>query len=741
MKKKSLEVGGVIASILLLTLAGHRANGEKQMSTHTINTEHTNRLINETSPYLLQHANNPVDWYAWGDEAFEAAKKLNRPIFLSIGYSTCHWCHVMAHESFSSEHIAKIMNDHFISFKVDREDRPDVDAVYMNAVQAMTGGGGWPLSVFLTPGGKPFYGGTYYPPTDKYGRPGFDKILVSIADAWDTRQEEITESADKMTQFLAGAKATSQQEKLTPAMLESTFTFFARTFDKTNGGFGTAPKFPQPSNLSMLMTYWRRSGNQQALEMVTTTLDKMATGGIHDHLGGGFHRYSVDAVWLVPHFEKMLYDQALLSRAYLQAFQITDDEEYSQIARDIFDYILRDMTDSEGGFYSAEDADSEGKEGTFYLWTPKEINALLSKEQAKVFSDYYGVEEKGNFEEESTILSVKMTIDDLAKKHNISTDMAKQLLEKSRRILFSTREKRIRPHRDEKIITGWNGLMISSFAMGGRILEEEKYTRAAQRSAEFVLSNLRTKGRLRRFFGKGKAVGLAYLDDYAFLIRGLIDLYETDFDPKWLIEAKALADRMIELFEDTEKGGFFMTGSDSEDLIVRTKPSWDGAVPSANSIAALALLRLGQITMNNQYIDQAKKTLGAFSIQLEQSGASLTEMLMAVDFYLGPRQEIVIAGNPGDAKTKQITKLVGSKFLPTAVTMLHLSGQGGKEIEKIVPFIENQIMINNQATVYVCENYICKQPINDIDKLNKILSSIEKPVKENDNASDSAIDK
>lgn len=711
------------------------------MSTHEINTKHTNRLIHETSPYLLQHAHNPVDWYAWGDEAFEAAKKLNRPIFLSIGYSTCHWCHVMAHESFNDERIAMIMNENFISIKVDREERPDVDAVYMNAVQAMTGNGGWPLSVFLTPEGKPFHGGTYYPPTDRYGRPGFDKILASIADAWENRQGEITESAHKMSQFLAGEKATPGKEKLTLAMPENTVAYFAESFDKINGGFGTAPKFPQPSNLSMLMTYWRRSGSEQALEMVNTTLNKMARGGIHDHLGGGFHRYSVDAVWLVPHFEKMLYDQALLSRAYLQAYQITGNEKYSEIARDIFDYVLGTITDSGGGFYSAEDADSEGKEGTFYLWTAKEINALLSREQAKLFNDYYGVTENGNFEEGTTILSVKMTIEDLGKKHSISTANAKQLLGESRRKLFDTREKRVRPHRDEKIIAGWNGLMISSFALGGRVLGEDKYTQAAQRSAQFVLGKLRTNDRLRRFFGKGKAIGLGYLDDYAFLLRGLVDLYETDFDPRWLVEAKVLAGEMIELFVDSEQGGFFMTGSDSEELIVRTKPSYDGAVPNANSVGALALLRLGQITTEPSYIDHAEKTLNSFSTQLEKSGASLTEMLMAVAFYLGPRQEIVIAGNADDPWTKQIIKLVGSKFLPTTVTMLHASGESGKQIEEIVPFIENQVMIDKMATVYVCENYICKHPVNDVDKLKNILSSVEKPFKENGNATDSAIDK
>ncbi len=741
MKKRVIQLLGLALLVSLAAVAGHRANGEKDMSSIVTEHKHTNRLINETSPYLLQHADNPVDWYPWCAEAFEAAKKLDKPIFLSIGYSTCHWCHVMAHESFSSERIARIMNKYFISIKVDREQRPDVDAVYMNAVQMMTGSGGWPLSVFLTPDGKPFYGGTYYPPEDRFGRPGFEKILLAIADAWENRRDELVESAGKMTGLLAAEKTSAAHQSLSPEMIEKAAAYFARTFDSRNGGFGMAPKFPQPSNLTMLMTHWRRTGDAGALEMVTATLDAMAKGGIHDHLGGGFHRYSVDAVWLVPHFEKMLYDQALLSRAYLQAYQITGNDDYARVARDIFDYVLRDMTDPAGGFYSAEDADSEGVEGTFYLWTPKRIDDLLDKDQAKIFSDYYGLTKKGNFEEGKTILSVKMSVDELAKKHDISPAKARQILQAARHTLFKARAKRPRPHRDEKIIAGWNGLMISAMAMGGRILAEDKYTTAAHRSAEFVLTKLRTNTRLNRFYGKGKPVGLAFADDYAFMMMGLLDLYETDFKPRRLVEAKALADGMIELFADKDMGGFFMTGADNEKLIVRTKPSYDGAVPNANSLAARALLRLGQLTMQPDYTRHGKKVLDAFSSQLADSGASLAEMLLAVDYYIGPRQEIVIAGRRNAEDTERMLRFIAGRFIPTAVTMLHADGPAGREIEAIVPFIENQTPINGAATAYVCENYICNQPVNDIDKLKKIMAKVEKPYKENRNAADSTVDK
>jgi uncharacterized protein YyaL (SSP411 family) len=696
------------------------------MPTTTTIHKYTNSLINETSPYLLQHAHNPVGWYTWSSEAFERAKKEDKPIFLSIGYSTCHWCHVMEHESFENERIAKIMNEHFVSIKVDREQRPDVDEIYMKAVQIMTGSGGWPLSVFLTPDGKPFYGGTYFPPSDLYGRPGFERVLLSITNAWKNKRQELVESAGKLSEFLAGPTSPDEREELSAEMLKAGFNHFQDIFDGTNGGFGIAPKFPQPTNLSMLLCYWYRTGDEQALQMVEKTLDAMAEGGIYDHIGGGFHRYSTDTRWLVPHFEKMLYDQALLSKVYLQAYKITKKKEYAGIAREIFDYVLRDMTDVDGGFYTAEDADSEGKEGTFYLWDPEQITSILDKDEAKVFNAYYGVTEKGNFEEGKTILNVATSTDQLEKKFRKDHAELIDVLATARLKVFAQRQERIRPHRDDKVIAAWNGLMISSLAYGGAVLQEEKYIRVAERAAKFILATLHKRGRLRRYYRDGRVVELAFLDDYAFTIMGLLDLYEASFEAKWLLEAKMLTEEMIELFADNEQGGFFLTGKDSEKLIARTKPSSDGAIPSGNSIAVLALLKLGRLTMSQQFTEQAGKVLESFSQQLKQSPAYSSAMLTALSFWLGPTQEIVIAGNANAADTKQMLKLFRGKFLPNAVVLLHGQNNASSGIYKIVPFIKNQVVIEGKATAYVCENYVCKRPVNRIDDFDKMLSKVSR---------------
>ncbi|MHC4632080.1 MAG: thioredoxin domain-containing protein [Planctomycetota bacterium] len=686
--------------------------------------KYTNRLIKETSPYLLQHAHNPVDWYPWGTEAFELAKKEDKPVFLSIGYSTCHWCHVMEYESFENERIAEIMNEHFVSIKVDREQRPDVDRIYMNAVQMMTGSGGWPLSAFLTPDGKPFYGGTYFPPTDRYGRPGFERVLLSIADAWKNRRQELVDSADKLSEVLTSLIGPTEREKLSPEMLKSGFDYFRDTFDGTNGGFGIAPKFPQPTNLSMLLSYWHRTANTQALQMVEKTLDAMAKGGIYDHIGGGFHRYATDARWLVPHFEKMLYDQALLSKVYLQAYQITKNRKYATIAREIFDYVLRDMTDADGGFYSAEDADSEGKEGTFYVWDQKQIDSVLDKDEARIFNAYYGVTAKGNFEEGKTILNIATPIKQVGEKFKKDHTAIAGILTTARTKIFNARAERIRPHRDDKVITAWNGLMTSSLAYGGAVLQEEKYIKAAERAAKFILDVLHKNGRLMRYYRDGHVVEPAFLDDYAFMIMALLDLYEVTFDAKWLIEAKELSEEMIEFFADNEQGGFFLTGKDAEKLIARNKPGSDGAIPSGNSIAALALLKLGRLTMNQHFSEQGGKAIELFSQQLKQSPAYSSAMLIALNFWIGPTQEIVIAGNSDTPETKQMLKLVYDRFLPNAVVLFHDHGEAGSAIEKIVPFIKSQTSIDGKATAYVCENYVCKKPINEIDDLDKMLSDI-----------------
>jgi uncharacterized protein YyaL (SSP411 family) len=581
-------IGGCLTVVCLVGIfcgVSCADEGGRTVATQSTSHAYTNRLINESSPYLLQHAHNPVDWYPWGNEALERAKREDKPIFLSIGYSTCHWCHVMERESFTDERIAEIMNEHFVSIKADREQRPDVDAVYMNAVQMMTGSGGWPLSVFLTPQGEPFYGGTYFPPSDVYGRPSFERVLLTVADAWKQRREELVESAGKISGVLAGLTEQAAQEKLSIDVSKNAFSYFERTFDGAYGGFGGAPKFPQASNLSMLLAYWHRTGDAKALAMVEKTLDAMANGGIYDHLGGGFHRYSTDARWLVPHFEKMLYDQALLSTVYIQAYQATGNEDYARTAREVFDYVLRDMTAPQGGFCGAEDADSEGREGLFYVWTPQEIEGVLGPEHTKVFAEYYGVTEKGNFEDNKTIFNIDEPLEEVAKRLKKDPTEAEGIIQQSRSKLLAHRAKRIRPHRDDKVIAGWNGLMISAMACGGAALQEPGYVTAAEKAGEFVLSKLRRDGRLMRYYRDGKLAGPGFLDDYAFVIMGLLDLYEATFDAKWLAEAQELTEQMIQQFGDEEAGGFFLAGKDAEALIVRNKPGYDGAVPSGNSVA------------------------------------------------------------------------------------------------------------------------------------------------------------
>jgi uncharacterized protein YyaL (SSP411 family) len=695
----------------------------------TVVYKYTNRLARESSPYLLQHAHNPVDWYPWADEAFETATKQDKPIFLSIGYSTCHWCHVMERESFEDEHIAEIMNEHFVSIKVDREQRPDIDEIYMNAVVMMTGSGGWPLSVFLTPEGKPFFGGTYFPPGDAYGRPGFKRVLLSIAEAWKNRRRDLIGSAAKMSEVLQTSTGLTGKTNLSPEILDAAFVNFRESFDAVNGGFGTAPKFPQPTNLSMLLNYWHRTADNQALEMVEKTLDAMADGGIYDHIGGGFHRYSTDAKWLVPHFEKMLYDQALLSKVYLQAYQVTKKEHYANIARQVFDYVLRDMTDPAGGFYSAEDADSEGKEGTFYLWDPEQIDSVLNEEQARVFNAYYGVTNEGNFEQGKTILSITTSIDQLQKQLQKDRAEIENILATARTRIFQRRAKRTRPHRDEKIITAWNGLMISSLAFGGAVLKEEKYLEAATRAAEFIPNTLHQNGRLMRYYRNGQVVQKAFLDDYAFIAMTLLDLYEATFDAKWLIKAKSFTDQMIELFADSSDGGFFLTGKDNEKLIARTKPGSDGVIPSGNSIAALVLLKLGRLTMNQHLTKLGGIVLETFSQQLQHSPAYSSAMLTALDFQLQPTQEIVIAGNADEPDVKQMLNLLHGTFLPNAIVLLHEPGTADSDLYDIIPFVKNQTPIKGKATAYVCENYVCKEPVNDIAEFEKLIAGKAKKVK------------
>ena len=614
------------------------------------------------------------------------------------------------------------MNVIFVSKTVDREKRPDVDEIYMNAVVMMTGSGGWPLSVFLTPKGKPFYGGTYFPPYDAYGRAGFERVLLSVAEAWKNKRQELIGSAAKMSELLQSPVGSTDKINLSPEILDNAFVSFQNLFDAVNGGFGTAPKFPQPANLSMLLSYWRRTADNQALKMVEKTLDSMAGGGIYDHIGGGFHRYATDAQWLVPHFEKMLYDQALLSKVYLQAYQITKKERYAGVAREIFDYVLRDMKDPAGGFYSAEDADSEGKEGTFYLWDPEQTASVLNEEQARLFNAHYGVTNEGNFEEGKTILNITTSMKQLEKEFQKDRATIENILKTARTRLFKERAKRKRPHRDEKIITAWNGLMISSLAYGGVVLQEEKYIEAARHSAEFILSTLHKNGRLMRYYRDGRVVEKAFLDDYAFTAMGMLDLYEATFDVKWLVEAKSLGNQMIELFADTETGGFFLAGKDGEKLIARTKPGSDGAISSGNSVAALVLLKLGRLSMDQHFTELGGKVLETFSQQLERSPAYSSAMLRALDFRIGPTQEIIIAGNADSPDVKQMLKLIHGKFLPNAVVLLHEPDKADSVLYNTVPFIKNQTAIEGKATAYVCENYVCKKPVNNIGEFENLIA-------------------
>ncbi len=707
----------IITAVLLvvLVLAGSDTERERSviMTGIEAKAKHTNRLVNESSPYLLQHAQNPVDWYPWSDEAFEKARREDKPVFLSVGYSSCHWCHVMERESFENEQIAEILNKHFVSIKVDREERPDVDAIYMQAVQMMTGGGGWPMSVWMTADGKPFYGGTYFPPTDSFGRPGFSNILLTIVNAWHNQRRDLLLSADKISNILKNESSRKSDADISiDPMIKAQDQLFI-SYDKTYGGFGSAPKFPQPTNLLLLLRHWYRTGDTKSLEMVTGTLDAMAVGGIYDHLGGGFSRYSTDKYWLVPHFEKMLYDQALLTRAYIETYQITGEEKYAKIVREVFDYVLRDMTDEKGGFYSAEDADSEGEEGKFYVWIEEEIDKILGKD-AEVFSKHYGVTKAGNFEHGTNILNRK----------NLEEPKAdiQKVLNRAKNKLFKHRAKRIRPNLDDKVITAWNGLMISSMAYGGAVMREKKYIDAAEKAAAFLLNDLRSNGKLRRFYRKGKTVGDGFLEDYSFMILGLLDLYEATYNAKWLTEAVELSDTMIENFSDPN-GGFYQTSKEGEKLIYRHKGAYDGAVPSGNSIAAIALLKLGSLTTDRKFSVVGESAIKAYAQQMSGSPLSLTAMLMAVDICVGPGKEIVIVGNAKDSDTKKMLDEITKRYLPHSVIIFKDTGTDTKDIEKLMSFLKQQEAVDNKTTAYVCENFICNQPVTSVDELINLLDA------------------
>ncbi|MFC1892740.1 thioredoxin domain-containing protein [Chloroflexota bacterium] len=694
-------------------------------------TRKPNKLIFQKSPYLLQHAENPVDWYTWSEEAFEKAKKENKPVFLSIGYSTCHWCHVMAHESFEDTEVAKLMNETFVSVKVDREERPDIDSVYMTVCQMMTGSGGWPLTIIMTPNKEPFFAATYIPKETRFGRVGMLTLIPRIKELWSTRQAEVMSSATQVTASLQSIAKGAPGEGLDEPLLHLAYEHLLERFDEHRGGFGSAPKFPTPHNILFLLRYWKRTSNEKALNMVEKTLQSLRRGGIYDHIGFGFHRYSTDSTWLVPHFEKMLYDQALLAIAYTEGYQATAKKEYAQTAREIFTYVLRDMTSPEGGFYSAEDADSEGEEGKFYIWTSDEIQRILPEKEANLALKLFNISEEGNFMDEvagskngHNILHMTKPIDEFASELGMSITSLRAQIEEIREKLFAYREKRIHPHKDDKILTDWNGLMIAALAKGAQVFDEPRYASAARRAVDFILKDVRTAaGRILHRYRDGESGVTGHVDDYAFLIYGLLELYEATFDINYIRTAQDLNDDLIEYFWDHENGGFYFTADDGERLLVRQKEIYDGAVPSGNSVAMLNLLRLGRITASADLEQKAAKIGQAFHTNVSQIPSGHAQLMVAVDFAVGPSYEVVIAGSSQGDDTKKMLNAIQGIFVPNKIVILHPTGQKPPLIDHIVPFIKDYKSKNGKATAYVCLNYNCQLPTNDIGSALELLGS------------------
>ena len=669
-----------------------------------------NRLIHETSPYLLQHAHNPVDWHPWGEEAFRLARDRDVPVLLSVGYSSCHWCHVMERESFEDPEIAALMNELFVSIKVDREERPDVDSIYMAAVQALTGQGGWPMTVFLTPAGDPFYGGTYFPPDDRGGLPAFPRVLRGISDSYTSNRSEVTRVTGQLVERirLAGTGIPSS-DPLTEEILAGAFRIVKGQFDDTNGGVGMQPKFPQPMTYEFLLRYHARAGDPEALEMVQLTLDRMAHGGIYDQIGGGFHRYSTDAFWLVPHFEKMLYDNALLVKLYLHAFQVTGDAQYRRVVEQTLEYVRREMTSPEGGFYSAQDADSEGVEGKYFVWRPEEIISVLGKEVGQVVSRYFGVTEVGNFEGK-TILHRSEASRQVVEESDLSEEAFAELLNDSNARLLQARQERIAPMRDDKVLTAWNGMMLRAYAEAGAVLARPDYVETARRSASFLLEVMKKGDRLLRTYRDGEAKLNAYLDDHACVIDGLMALHEADLDFRWLREAETLAGSMIELFWDDASQQFYDTGSDHEKLIVRPRDVADNAVPSGGSMAADTLLRLAVMTGNGEFNSKAVASLRSSREMMARHPVGAGHWLGALDFYLSRPKEVAIIGDPLDADTRTLVGQVSRPFLPNRVLVV---ADPKTSEDSGYPLLSGRTLVDGKAAAYVCENYVCRLPVTD----------------------------
>jgi uncharacterized protein YyaL (SSP411 family) len=683
--------------------------------------KNSNHLIFEKSPYLLQHAHNPVDWYPWCDKAFSKALAKNKPIFLSIGYSTCHWCHVMEKESFEDIEVAKLLNETFVSIKVDREERPDIDKIYMDFCQMLTGSGGWPLTIIMTPEKKPFFAATYIPKQNKYGKIGMLELIPQVKELWLDKRDDVLQSSENITKHFLKQNVSIPGKDLDKSLLDLTFDNLTQLYDINNGGFGTSPKFPTMHHIYFLLRYWKRTKNDYALKMVEKTIKAMRAGGIWDQIGFGFHRYSTDEKWIVPHFEKMLYDQALISIGCIEAYQVTKIEEYKSIAEEIFTYVLRDMTSELGGFYSAEDADSEEVEGKFYIWTKDEIRKIFPNQESDMLIDIFNIGITSL--ESGSILYLNKPLEDIALKYNLSLKDLNEFIQNSIKKMFYERKKRIQPFKDDKILTDWNGLMISALAMGARAFDNKTYEKAAINAADFIINNLISKdGLLLHRYRDGQSAIAANLDDYAFFIMGLFELYQTTFNILYLKTATNLIKYLIENFWDNENGGFYFTKINDEIAGFRKKDVYDGEIPSGNSIALLNLIKLSRITADNSLEDKAFKILKAFSKTIENTPEAYTQFISSFDFIIGPSFEIVIVGDNYSNETKKILKAINLAFVPNKVVILKTIDSPENEMTKTPDFIKDLKMINNKSTIYVCSNFSCKLPTNYINEMLKLVN-------------------
>ena len=680
-----------------------------------------NRLAESQSPYLLQHKNNPVDWYPWGNEAFQKAEKENKPIFLSIGYSTCHWCHVMEHESFEDEEVAKLMNDNFISIKVDREEMPEIDHLYMSVCQAMTGRGGWPLTIVMSPKKEPFFAGTYFPKTGRGNQPGMMELIPSLMNAWNNKQDDIQKTIKQVNEYLISSNKTASGKSLEKDVIHNAYENFVERYDNENGGFGSAPKFPSPHNLIFLLRYYKSYGEKTALNMVTKTLEKMRLGGIFDHIGFGFHRYSTDQNWFLPHFEKMLYDQAMISMAYLEGFEATKNKKYADVVEEVFAYVLRDMTNEEGAFLSAEDADSEGEEGKFYIWKYEEIINILGIKKGEEFCEIFGIKKDGNFLDEATgqlmpdnIPYLKNEIETFVQINELNKNELEKTLEEHRNKLFKIRKKRIHPLKDDKVLTDWNGLMIAAMAKGGRVLNNQKYINAAINSADFILNNLMdSRGRLLKRYRVNSAGLQPHIDDYSFFIWGLLELYQATFDTRFLASALNFSEIMVEDFLDKKNGGFFIGPNNGEKLIVRAKDSYDGAIPSGNAVAALNCIRLSKLTGDSKWEEIAFETFKAFSSKVYQTPSAHSFMLSAYMFGLESPKEVVIVAEKNDDRVKNKIIELRNEYNPHTV-FIFKSMKESSELDLLAPWTKTHHTIDSEITYFICENFACKMPTIDI---------------------------